>query len=55
MKSSNTKIPSRYLSAEVQGAITTAQGQHAMLGKSLPIQPEFGVSLLKAVQKQEAP
>ena len=55
MKSSNMNMPSRYLAAEVQWAITTAQGQHAMLGKSLPIQPEFGVSLLKAVQKQETP
>ena len=55
MKSSNMMVQSRYLAAEVQWAITTAQGQHAMLGKSLPIQPEFGVSMLKAVQKLGAP
>ena len=54
MKSSNMELPSRYLAAEVQWAITTPEGQLAMLGKALPIQSEFGVSLLKAVQKLEA-
>ena len=54
IKSSNTKILTRYLAAEVQRAITTPQGQLEMLGKSLPTHPEFGVSLLKAVQKLEA-
>jgi hypothetical protein len=52
MKSSNEHLPSSFLAPEVQWAITTAKGQQTILTGNgpLPLQPEFGVSLLKAVQ-----
>ncbi len=52
IKSSNVHLPSGYLAAEVQWAITTAKGQQTILTGNgpLPLQPEFGVSVLKAVQ-----
>ena len=46
-------MPTHLRAARVQWAITTAEGQEKMLtGKDpLPIQPLFGVSMLKAEQK----
>ncbi len=45
-------LPAHLINAEVQWALTTAEGQQAMLGATLPIQQDFGVSLLRAVQCQ---
>jgi hypothetical protein len=46
-------MPAHLWAAEVQWAITTAEGQKTMLTNeaSLPVQPTFGVSVLKAEQK----
>jgi hypothetical protein len=46
-------MPAHLWAAQVQWAITTAEGQKTMLTNeaSLPIQPVFGVSVLKAEQK----
>lgn len=51
--SSEVYIPTYLRSALVQWAITTAEGQEEMLTGNghLPLQPVFGVSMLKAVQK----
>ncbi len=43
-------LHARHVNAEVQWALTTAEGQQALLGATLPMQPDFGVSLLRAVQ-----
>jgi len=40
----------RHINAEVQWALTTTEGQQALLGAPLPMQQGFGVSLLRAVQ-----
>ncbi len=45
-------LPKRHINAEVQWALTTAEGQQEMLGTPLPIQSDFGVSLLRAIQCQ---
>src|SRR5215469_16999063 len=46
-------LPSHMWATQVQWAITTAKGQQTMLtgNDPLPLQPEFGVSVLKAVQE----
>lgn len=44
------KLPVRHVNAEVQWALTTALGQHQVLGVALHMQQDFGVSLLRAVQ-----
>ncbi len=43
-------LPARHINAEVQWALTTTEGQQTMLGVVLPMQSDFGVSLLRAVQ-----
>ncbi len=43
-------LHARHINAEVQWALTTAEGQHALFGVALPMQQDFGVSLLRAVQ-----
>ena len=43
-------LPARHINAEVHWALTTAEGQQATLGATLPMQSDFGVSLLRAVQ-----
>jgi Subtilase family len=46
-------VPSHLRAAEVQWAITTAEGQQVMLTGTAPLdlQPEFGVGTLRAVQE----
>ncbi len=43
-------LPARHINAEVHWALTTAEGQQTKLGATLPMQSDFGVSLLRAVQ-----
>ncbi|GAC1427133.1 MAG: hypothetical protein PVS3B3_29090 [Ktedonobacteraceae bacterium] len=45
-------LSAHHINAEVQWALTTAVGQQAMFGNTLPMQLDFGVSLLRAVQCQ---
>ncbi len=53
MQSNNIHLPSHLWASQVQWAITTAKGQETMLTDNgpLPLQSEFGVSLLRGVQE----
>lgn len=43
-------LPARHVAAEVMWALTTPEGQQETLGSVLTVQPELGVSLLRAEQ-----
>jgi Subtilase family len=53
MQSSNMHLPSHLWASHVQWAIMTAKGQETMLTGNgpLPLQSEFGVSMLRCVQE----
>ncbi|GHO44773.1 S8 family peptidase [Ktedonospora formicarum] len=44
-------LPARHRAAEVMWALTTPEGQKETLGSVLKVQPELGVSLLRAEQR----